>query len=956
MKNKNCPTIFCILFILLIVINPTDVNADKIKLKQLAEEYRQAYIQKNSEAKAIAQNQGWQTRVEFPDGKTIELQSFSITGRPLFYITHNAISAQSISTDEIHPSGSSGYNMTGSGITLHEWDGGFALTTHQELTGRVTIGDAGDSPVVNAHATHVAGTLIASGVDTDAKGMSYQADLVSFDWNSDTSEMATAAAEGAIISNHSYGFGYGWDYNYFGDGLWAWLGDLSVSTTEDNWFGLYTTYSEARDQIAYNAPYYLMFQSAGNDRNDSGPTAGTQHWVYDGDWVYSTDTRDADGPWDCLGTTAVAKNLMTVGAVEDIPFGYTNLSDVSATSFSSWGPPDDGRIKPDIVANGSYLKSCVSPGNTDYDWYSGTSMSSPSAAGSAGLIQEYYNSNYRSWMLSSSLKGLIIHTADEAGPNDGPDYMYGWGLMNTERAIEYIDHRNESVLIIEDNLSNGETYQLDVQATGLEELKATLCWTDLPGNPPSSTLLNPSTPMLVNDLDMRITKTGFTGYPWKLDVNNPANAATNNSDNAVDNVEQILVNSPTNDIYTITIAHKGTLASDQTFSLIVSGLIIDPPEIAVSPTSLTVNMGEDETELHNINIENTGVGNLYYSTNLNYLTREDSGNEERIAYPDRPAGMISSYMNPIESSHPNSHDRTDATISYDDDFIGYGIGAEAVASFICIARFTSDELAAYYDGYALKSIQFVINNTDFSNVTLKVYSGGSPGNPGTEIYTEDVTSEVVAGGWTTIELSSPILLESSLEYWIGYSIDATADHPAGCGSNSAVAGKGDVLYWGGWTTLSDNEVDWNWHIRGVLTPSWLKITANEIGTIAGSGRDDLDVTLEFNSTGMTIGTIKTAELEIHSNDLDESLLTIPITLNVSGSVPDAPINLAIVIVGGNAQLTWESVAGATSYNIYSDIDPEGSFSTLEASGIIPTNWTDTSPGNDKKFYIIKAIN
>ena len=72
-------------------------------------------------------------------------------------------------------------------------------------------------------------------------------------------------------------------------------------------------------------------------------------------WVSSTAYREPDGGtdgYDCIGNRGVAKNILTVGAVKDIPAGYSTPADVIIEDYSGWGPTDDGRIKPDIVANG----------------------------------------------------------------------------------------------------------------------------------------------------------------------------------------------------------------------------------------------------------------------------------------------------------------------------------------------------------------------------------------------------------------------------------------------------------------------------------------------------------------------------------------------------------------------------------------------------------------------------
>lgn len=103
------------------------------------------------------------------------------------------------------------------------------------------------------------------------------------------------------------------------------------------------------------------------------------------------------------------------------------------TGFSSFGPADDGRIKPDIVAPGQAVFSTSAASPNDYEVLSGTSMSAPAVTGTLAILQELYkNLNGGSYMKSATLKALAIHTAREAGPNEGPDYMFGWGLLDAE--------------------------------------------------------------------------------------------------------------------------------------------------------------------------------------------------------------------------------------------------------------------------------------------------------------------------------------------------------------------------------------------------------------------------------------------------------------------------------------------------------------------------------------------
>jgi PKD repeat protein len=527
-------------------------------LESFAREKTNAFEKQKAYAIEWANLNGYPVRFEV-EGRLIEIQYIDAFGNPQYYITDNSVAASTISTDQVYSGGSAGLNLDGSGITVREWDGGGVRISHQEFGARVVMGD-GASPTSD-HSTHVAGTIMAAGVQPNAKGMAFNANLRAFDWNNDNGEMGFEAAAGALLSNHSYGFVRGW---YWTGTNWAWNGDNSISTTEDYLFGFYDSYSRDWDLIAQNAPYYLIVKSAGNDRGN-GPGTFPPN----------------DGPYDCIGQQGVSKNILTVGAVEDIPGGYSGPASVVMSSFSSWGPADDGRIKPDIVTNGVGLYSTDDNNNADYTTMSGTSMASPSATGSLALLQQHWEdlNGAGNYMLASTLKALVIHTADEAGANDGPDYAYGWGLMNTRNAALKISEDQLLNVVDEVTLSQGNSYTRSVYNNGMEPLKVTICWTDAPGNPVAAQL-DPPDLMLINDLDIRISMGANTYYPWQLDRNNPANAATNNGENNVDNVEVVYIASPVAGDYTVTVDHDGSLSSgSQTFSIIFSGISMNnvPP-------------------------------------------------------------------------------------------------------------------------------------------------------------------------------------------------------------------------------------------------------------------------------------------------------------------------------------------------------------------------------------------
>jgi hypothetical protein len=520
---------------------------------------------------------GLRLKREVQTGTTYaEFKQFNGAWAPLYRITHNLNGAQTISTSRLWTGGSSGLQLNGQGMTVGIWDSKAVRTGHQAYGGRASVVDG--TTTNSNHATHVGGTMIGSGTgQATAKGMAHAASLRSFDWNDDASEMASEGAAGLLVSNHSYGLITGWawgDYGDFGSDAWYWFG--APSDTIDFNFGRYSEESADWDQVAFNAPNYLIVKSAGNSRG-YGPAPGTTHYEWTGSWTSSTTTRQKGGGntgFDCLSHASVSKNILSVGAVEGLSAGYTTPTLVVGSSFHSWGPTDDGRIKPDVVTKGVGVYSATAASNTSYDTYNGTSMASPMAAGSAILLQQHYKAlNANQVMRSATLKGLIIHTADEAGSSAGPDYTFGWGLMNTAKAAEVISAAQTSHRILQQSLSNGGTYTFSFYSDGTQPLKATLCWTD-PAGTPNAAVLNQTSPRLVRDLDVRIIRSSdnTTFLPWVLNFQSPQSPASR-GDNTRDNVEQVLLDGlPQAGMYTVRVTHKGNIAPAQAFSLIVSGV------------------------------------------------------------------------------------------------------------------------------------------------------------------------------------------------------------------------------------------------------------------------------------------------------------------------------------------------------------------------------------------------
>jgi len=492
---------------------------------------------------AKAELLGIPVRLDGPGHKVSILYDFR-GEEPLYRTTLNANAAISTGANLIRQTAP--YNLDGSGIKVGVWDGGSVRNTHQEFnTTRVVKKNS--TVAVDDHATHVAGTIGASGFQASAKGMAPLVAIDSYDWNSDTAEMSATGAATANdsfttkipLSNHSYGFD---------------------AVTAD--MGRYETNCNELDALALSLPYYLVFWAAGNEQ----------------------DTLTALGGYQSITFSGLSKNILTVGAGDDaVTSGVRDISKGTLAYFSSMGPCDDGRIKPDLVANGVNVNSCISTSDTAYDaTYSGTSMATPNAAGSATLLVQLYSREFSSQrMRSSMLKALLIHTADDVG-RPGPDYQYGWGYLNVKAAADVILAHKASLAVpkmVDDSISNAsKTKTYSYKWDGSSPLRATLCWTDPAGV--AQTATDSRTPNLKHNLDLKITAPdGTTIYqPYTMPFVGTWTQASmtlnaTKGKNNVDNVERVDLPAPTQTgTYTVTVSLDGTLTtSTQAFSLVVTG-------------------------------------------------------------------------------------------------------------------------------------------------------------------------------------------------------------------------------------------------------------------------------------------------------------------------------------------------------------------------------------------------
>jgi hypothetical protein len=551
-----------------------------------AQAQAEVYLDHYQKTLQTAHRQNWSRQIMLGNGRSLALQRIDALGQPVYYTTHNTPLAAGTHTSAVYEGGGLGLKLSGNSPAVKGkialWDGGNVRADHRELSGKIKQLDAQPTTGANDHATHMAGILVAQGIYQAAKGMAYGAELQAWNFDNDLSEIVQQAPN-LLISNHAYGPVAGWllDTSRPGstnDEKWEWWGTPSVSETQDYRFGFYDNVVSEVDRITYNFPYFLMVRSADNKRVENGPPPGTKYYLKN-TGVQSTLARSRNDGYDIIPGEANAKNVLTVGAADLRGQTY------QMTPYSGWGPTDDGRIKPDLLGIGTQVLSSVGTDTDAYGVLTGTSMASANVSGSLLLLQELYQQHNKAFMLSSSLKGLALHTADKPEGKTAPSYEYGWGLLNVEKAARVILNVEGKHLLSEQVLQQGGTFTQKFTANGTEPLVVTVGWTDpeaVPSVPGSNTVNNPS-PKLVNDLDITMVE-GFNNYqPWVLDPAAPGQPARTGN-NFRDNIEQIYIANPLKGrIYTLTVSHKNILKNGrQPFALIASGL--EKPDCALIAT------------------------------------------------------------------------------------------------------------------------------------------------------------------------------------------------------------------------------------------------------------------------------------------------------------------------------------------------------------------------------------
>jgi serine protease AprX len=465
------------------------------------------------------------------------------------------------------PTGAAIAGSEGSGEIVAVADTGFdkgsTTNVHPAFTGRVkklyALGRPSRKDDPHGHGTHVAGSVLGDGVSTAegaVRGTAPKAKLVL------QSLLDANDGLGGLPNNLNDLFKrpYQTDKARIHTNSWGSTGN----------FGVYDQQAHEVDQFTYDHRDMLICFAAGNEGKDG----------------------NADGRIDLNSVTppGTAKNCLTVGASENnrpnqsMTYGQGWPSDFPANpikndktadnpegivAFSSRGPIQDGRVKPDVVAPGTFILSTRSRATQSEGWglsadplymfEGGTSMATPLVAGCVANVRAFLRTSHGINQPSAALlKALIINGARNIGgqyiPTEAgtiPNNNGGFGRVDLQAIIGPYQ-AGETVVFFDEKkkLDAGESADQNIAVpAGAKHLKATLVWTDPPGEG------------LQSDLDLIVTAGGK-----KRNGNMPA---TSTDFDRVNNVEQVVWENPPSGPATVTVACFRVTQAPQDFALVV---------------------------------------------------------------------------------------------------------------------------------------------------------------------------------------------------------------------------------------------------------------------------------------------------------------------------------------------------------------------------------------------------
>ena len=450
-----------------------------------------------------------------------------------------------------------GISYNGEGVWMAVGDDG-AIGPHIDFQGRTDQSVSGTSS--GEHGDHVCGIAVGAGnLNPDAQGMAWASDLKVYNvWNAVNDSPNSVSNPGVVVTSTSYGNGCNAGY---------------------------TSFTRTADQQVRQLETIMHVFSAGN--------SGTQNCGY-----------GAGSGWgNITGGIKSGKNVMAIGNV---------LATDGLANSSSRGPATDGRIKPDVCANGTQVLSAFP--NNQYVSNTGTSMAAPGASGAYTALVHAYKVLHGDTVPSSALmKATMMNTADDLG-NKGPDFSYGFGRINARKALEVF----ENDYFMYDTIAQGDSnlHVISIPA-GVKEASIMVYWNDYEA-------ASNATTALVNNLDMNVVDANSATYlPYIL--NSTPNAAALNSPatNGIDdlnNVEQVFLENPTPGNITVKVKGKTIPQGPQRYVVVYSFV---QEEIVVTYPANGERLEAGTSELIRWDaMDTTGNFTVQYSTNngTNWIT------------------------------------------------------------------------------------------------------------------------------------------------------------------------------------------------------------------------------------------------------------------------------------------------------------------------------------------------
>lgn len=409
------------------------------------------------------------------------------------------------------------------------------------------------------HGTHVAGSVAGDnapyGVHAGNDGMAPAARLVIQDGGYAVDPFADLPFLPADYYNDLFQPAYD---------LGARIHTNSWGAHEDFGTNNYTVECQMTDQFMWDHPNFLVFFAAGNAGHSGGPT---------------------------VSDPATAKNVVAVGATS----GGTGADNMA--SFSSSGPVQDGRMKPEIVTPGAGIHSAGNSstfGNCSSATLSGTSMACPTAAGLAALVRQYYQDGFYPSGMSKQGGGfepsaaLIKATLIASGRPLGslatyPSNVQGFGRVTLDDVL-YFDQDRETLWLNEHvGLSTGQQFTHNFDVEEGEEVRVVLVWTDYPSVPMAAK-------DLINDLNLSVQGPTdlFLGNVWSAGFSVPGGSADD-----VNIVETVRIGNAPAGNYSLTVDALSVPQGPQPFALVVLRSPVPSQMVVLDLDDIDASSGQD---------------------------------------------------------------------------------------------------------------------------------------------------------------------------------------------------------------------------------------------------------------------------------------------------------------------------------------------------------------------------